>query len=106
MEAVNNIIKRGLKLRLEDRKGRWVEELPEVLWSYQTTTRNSTRETLFALAFGSEVVVPVEIDLPTARTEALDAPSDDEELRLNLDLLEERRDTSQLKLVEYQRRMK
>lgn len=45
----------------------------------------------------------VEIGLPTARTEALDALVNDEELRLNLDLLEKRRDTSHLELAEYQR---
>lgn len=76
------------------------------MWSYRTTTRNSIEETPFALAFGSEVVVPVEISLSTARTEALDAPSNDEELHLNLDFLEEKRETSQLELAEYQRRVK
>lgn len=59
VEAINKFIKRGLKLRLEDRKGRWAEELLEVLWSYRTTTQKSTGETLFALAFGSEAVVPI-----------------------------------------------
>lgn len=105
MEAINKIIKRDLKLRLEDRKGRWAEELPDMLWSYRTT-RNSTGETSFALAFGLEAVVPVEIGLPTARTKVFDATSNNEELCLNLDLLEERRKTSQLELVEYQCRVK
>ena len=30
-EAVNKVIVRGLKKRLDDAKGRWVEELPYVL---------------------------------------------------------------------------
>ena len=38
-EAVNKIIISGLKKRLDDVKGRWVEELPHVLWTYQTTLR-------------------------------------------------------------------
>ena len=33
-EAVNKIIVNGLKKRLDDAKGKWVEELPHVLWTY------------------------------------------------------------------------
>ena len=33
-EAVNKVIVNGLKKRLDDAKGRWVEELPHVLWTY------------------------------------------------------------------------
>ena len=36
-EASNKVIVNGLKKRLDDAKGRWVEELPHVLWIYQTT---------------------------------------------------------------------
>ena len=36
-EAVNKVIVNGLKKRLDDAKGRWVEELPHVLWTYWTT---------------------------------------------------------------------
>ena len=34
VEAVNKVIMSGLKKRLDDAKGRWVEELPHVLWTY------------------------------------------------------------------------
>ena len=33
-ETVNKVIVSGLKKRLDDIKGRWVEELPYVLWTY------------------------------------------------------------------------
>ena len=33
-EAVNKVIVSRLKKRLDDVKGRWVEELPHVLWTY------------------------------------------------------------------------
>ena len=36
-KVVNKVIVNGLKKRLDDAKGRWVEELPHVLWTYQTT---------------------------------------------------------------------
>nr|GFC89732.1 hypothetical protein [Tanacetum cinerariifolium] len=35
-------------------------------------------------------VIPAEIEMPTYRTTEVDAVNNDEELRLNLDLLEER----------------
>ncbi|RDX93796.1 hypothetical protein CR513_23884, partial [Mucuna pruriens] len=49
------------KKRLEEAKGRWVEELPHVLWSYHTTPQSTTNETPFRLTFGTEAVIPVEI---------------------------------------------
>ena len=33
-EVVNKVIVSGLNKRLDDAKGRWVEELPYVLWTY------------------------------------------------------------------------
>ena len=33
-ETVNKVIVNGLKKRLDDVKGKWVEELPHVLWTY------------------------------------------------------------------------
>lgn len=33
----NKAIVDGLKKRLEGAKGKWVEELPNVLWAYKTT---------------------------------------------------------------------
>ena len=49
VEDVNKVIVNGLKKRLDDAKGRWVEELPHVLWTYRTTPRRSTGETPFAM---------------------------------------------------------
>ncbi|GKG25615.1 hypothetical protein Tco_0398761, partial [Tanacetum coccineum] len=46
----------------------------------------------FSLTFGTEAVIPAEIGMPTYRTAAVDALHNDEMLRLNLDLLEEKRE--------------
>ena len=46
-EAVNKVLVNGLKKRLDNAKGKWVEELSHVLWIYRTTPRRSTGETLF-----------------------------------------------------------
>ena len=53
-EVSNKVILDGIKKRLEDAKGRWVEELSNVLWTHRTTKRRSTGETPYALAYGVE----------------------------------------------------
>ncbi|GJW88784.1 hypothetical protein Tco_0164124 [Tanacetum coccineum] len=52
--------------------------------------KSSHGDTPFFLTYGTKAVIPVEIGMPTYRTAAVDAIHNDEELRLNLDLLEER----------------
>nr|GFC65820.1 reverse transcriptase domain-containing protein [Tanacetum cinerariifolium] len=56
--------------------------------------RNNLRQcdTPFSLTYGTEAVIPAEIGMPTYRTRVVDVVNNDEELRLNLDLLEERRE--------------
>ena len=90
--AVNKVIVNGLKKRLDDAKGRWVEELPHVLWTYRTTPRRSTRETLFSMTYGAEAVIPLENGFPTMRSSAFTLDGNNELLRWNLDLIEERRE--------------
>ncbi|CAL9005090.1 unnamed protein product [Prunus brigantina] len=105
VEAVNKIIKRTLKTRLDKAKGCWPELLPEVLWSYRTTFRTSTGETPFSLSFGTEAVAPVEIGQPTYRTSTYEAEANNEQLALNLDLIDELRDQSNMRNVAYKRRV-
>nr|CAN82984.1 hypothetical protein VITISV_030339 [Vitis vinifera] len=69
-EATNKTLIIALKKRLEQAKGKWVEELPSVLWAYRTTPGRPTGNTPFALAYGMDAVIPTEIGLPTIRTDA------------------------------------
>ena len=52
VEAINKTIKHGLKMKLEDLKGRWADELLEVLWAYRTIARTPTGKIQFSLAYG------------------------------------------------------
>ena len=79
-----------MKTKLEDLKGKWVEYLPEVLWAYRTTRESATQETPFALAFGTEAVALVEAGLESPRVKFAKVGHNEESLRLNLDLLEEK----------------
>ena len=90
VEATNKAVVNGLKKRLESANGRWAEELPSVLWAYQTTLRKSTGETLFSLTYGAKAVIPAEANLCSARVSRF-SPAENSELMLRqLNLLEER----------------
>nr|GEV40961.1 reverse transcriptase domain-containing protein [Tanacetum cinerariifolium] len=69
--------------------GNQIEELPHVLWAHRTMIKSSHGDTPYSLTYGTEAVIPAEIRMPTYRTAAMDTIHNDEELRLNLDLLEE-----------------
>jgi hypothetical protein len=100
------VILDGIKKRLEEAKGRWVEELSSVMWTHRTTRRRSTWETPFALAYGVEAVIPLEVGLPTTRTTEFDAEENEDNLRKDLNLLEEKRDMATIRLASYQHQMK
>nr|GEW48571.1 reverse transcriptase domain-containing protein [Tanacetum cinerariifolium] len=90
-------LREGIKARLGEGNKNWVEELPHVLWAHRTVIKSSHSDTPFSITFGTEVVIPAEIGMPTYRTAAVDVVYNDEELRLNLDLLEERRERAAIR---------
>ena len=47
VEVMNRSLLKIIKTRLEWAKGIWPNELPSVLWAYQTTTRTPIGETPF-----------------------------------------------------------
>ncbi|GKA84420.1 reverse transcriptase domain-containing protein [Tanacetum coccineum] len=108
VERANRSLGEGIKARLGEGNKNWIEELPHVLWAHCTMIKSSHGDTPFSLTYGTEAVIPAEIEMPTYRTAAVDAVHNDEELRLNLDLLEEKRECaticeakSKLKMTKY-----
>ena len=103
-EVTIRTLKATLKTKLENLKGKWVEYLPKVLWAYRTTRKSVTRETLFALAFSTEAVATVEVWLKSPKVEFANAECNEESLRFNLDLLEEKREQALKRAEDYQRK--
>ncbi|KAK2997643.1 hypothetical protein RJ639_026616 [Escallonia herrerae] len=66
-ENMNRSILQGLKKKLDEAKGAWVDELPKVLWAYRTTPHSVTEETPFFLFYRTEALLPVEIRVSTIR---------------------------------------
>lgn len=77
-----------MKMRLEVVKGRWLEVLLGVLWAYRTTSKTSTRETLFSLVYRNEALIAVGIREPSPRFKHMNELSNNEKLHTNLDLAE------------------
>ena len=103
-EVTIRTLKAAMKTKLEDLKGKWVEYLPEVLWADRTTRKLATQETSFALAFGTKAIAPVEIGLKSPRIELESVEHNEEALRLNLDLLDEKRDQVLKRTEDFQRK--
>ena len=88
-KAINKVIVNGLKKRLDKAKGRWVEELPHVLWTYQTTARRSIGETPFLMTYGSKAMIPLKTGFPTLRTRLFTLDNNGKLLERSLDLVDE-----------------
>ena len=96
----------GLKKRLDDTKGKWVEELSHVHWTHRTTPCRSTGEIPFLMTNGVEALIPLETRFLTLRTSSFTPSNNDELLRKSLDLIEERRENVMVQLAYYQHKLK
>ena len=95
---------RLIKSRLVEAKGAWPEELPNVLWAYRTTTRTPTGETPFNLTYGTEAVILVEVGLTSLRKEFFDEQDNNDQLKQNLDLVDEVRDQAVQRMAKYKQK--
>ena len=112
VERANESLLKGIKARLVRARFGWVDELPSVLWAHRTSLKKSNGETPFSLTYGSEAMIPAEIGMPTHRTIMFDEnrseedqqwmmDRNEEEQRLSLDLLQERREAAAIREAKY-----
>lgn len=66
VEAANKNIKKILRKMIDKQRG-WHEMLPYAFLGYRTTVRTSTWATPYLLVYGTEAVVPVEVEIPSLR---------------------------------------
>ncbi|VFQ64012.1 unnamed protein product [Cuscuta campestris] len=106
VENTNRTIMDGLKKKIMECKSAWVEELPYILWTYRTTPRKATGETPFSLTYGFEARAPAETSLLSYRVETFDAQENEENLRAELHLVDERRERAYMRAENYRRQVK
>ncbi|GJZ09242.1 reverse transcriptase domain-containing protein [Tanacetum coccineum] len=94
-QAIHSKTGEGIKARLDARNKNWMEELSHVLWAHRIMIKSSNKDTPFSLTYGTEAVILAKIGMPTLRTTEVDLVQNNEALEINLDLLEERRESKQ-----------
>ncbi|XP_022019520.1 uncharacterized protein LOC110919559 [Helianthus annuus] len=92
----------GIKRRLGYEGSSGVEELSNVLWAHRTMPKTSNNETPFSLTYGTEVMIPTEVGLPSLRRLTTN-DDNDRLLRDGLDLLEERREAAVISEAKYKK---
>ncbi|GJV94598.1 reverse transcriptase domain-containing protein [Tanacetum coccineum] len=106
VERVNRSLGEGIKAILEARSKNWMEELSHVLWAHRTMIKSSNEDTPFSLTYGTKVVIPAEIGMPTLRTSEVDMVQNNKALEINLDLLEEKREHAAIHEAKSKAKMK
>lgn len=53
---------------MEEAKGKWVDELPKILWATRMTSRISIGVSPFSLVYGREVFIPSKIQEPALQS--------------------------------------
>jgi hypothetical protein len=105
VERTNRIIRIGIsKCLVGLPKGKWVDELPKVVWVHNTRVSRSTNFTPFKLLYGEEAMTHEEIQFqcPTTNVEIID---EDEQVT-SKDLLEEERIKAIQNLEKYEKETK
>ena len=104
-ESTNKTVIKIIQKQLKKAKGLWADELPGVLWFYQTTTHTSISETPFSLAYVTEAVLLVECGIPFARYMWLDEETNWHKLNHNLDTIDELHNKAHLRTALYQKKV-
>ncbi|XP_011627845.1 uncharacterized protein LOC105421591 [Amborella trichopoda] len=108
-EAFNKTLCSVLRKSVSSTKKNWHEKLPEALWAYRTLTRSASDSTPYSLVYGSEAVIPLEIQLPSLCIAIYQTMIEDEQVKLcyqELDALDENRFEAKQNLELHRGRMK
>ena len=106
VEAVNKVIVFELKKRLDEVKGKWVDELPHFLRTYRTTPQRSIGKTPVSMTYGFEAVIPLEVGFLTLKTNKFNVEEKDHLLLASLELVDERREVAMVKMTHYQQKLR
>lgn len=93
-----------VKKRLTNGNGTWAEELP-VWWVYWTTVWALIGETPFAMTYGCEFVILLEVDMPNYGVRHYKEITNNEGLEVSLDLLEEKMKEVDIRVPTYRGRI-
>jgi len=67
VESTNKVIEGILTNTMASHRRNWADKLPEVLWAYKTTWRNTTGFSPYELVYGKNPLFPIEFEIKTLR---------------------------------------
>jgi hypothetical protein len=110
VERSNNMILQGLKPRIFDRlkpyAGKWVKELSSVLWALHTTPSWAMGHTPFSLVYGSEAMLPIEVEHKSFRVQHFNEEQSNDSRVDDLTRLEELREATVNQSAKHQQAMR
>jgi len=105
VERANEMIIDALKKRLyteNDRApGRWMKELPAVVWGLRTQTSRNTGVSPYFMVYSTEAMLPSDVVFGSPRVEHFDQSSADLARELEINCTEKKRLTSCLRTAKY-----
>ena len=67
-KALTNLLKPYLQKTVRSHRRDWADRLPEALWAYHTTWRNTTGFSHYDLVYGKSVIFLIEFEIKTLKT--------------------------------------
>ena len=83
------VLKPRLLAELKDYGGKWIYELPKVVWELRTQQSRSIGYSLFFLVYGSEAILPADLIWNSPRVEQYNEGKADETWRLEIESAKE-----------------
>lgn len=75
-ETTNKVISKILSKMVHEYKANWSARLINALWAYKTSPRESTGFSPYSFISGAEVIIPIELSLPTIWVIAVNAEAE------------------------------
>ena len=75
------------------------------MWAYHTTPQSTTKEKPFSLVYGSDAMIPVEIQESSPHFQNFVAEESNEERKVKLDLMDEVREEARIKAEALKRKL-
>jgi hypothetical protein len=67
VESTNKVLEAIMTKTIQLHRKDWEDRLPEALWAYQTSWKNTTGFTPYELVYGKQVLLPIEFQIQTFR---------------------------------------
>jgi hypothetical protein len=92
--------------RLKPNARKWVKELPSILWALCTTLSRATGHTTFSLVYGSEAMLPTEVEHMSFHVQQFNEEQLDDSRVNNLTRLEELCETAVIQSSKHEQGMR